>query len=269
MKNYIQKQRQWNAYQPPDVFNPDLHPPPGAIDVLNIVEAGVEYKSVLAPDYITGYYNVPKFANPPKVTPGKGVRLDTKVSDNLCDGSVDSFCNRGGSNPCLLYGHNDGRNGLFFDGYSGWVVFNIPDLKNGLVVIKFESWHAANATELTQDWTSINNENGRALSSSVNHNNSTVDSSTDWYDNRSLGKKGPPPFCEEFQFEYAIDGVVTSLNKEQYEERRQGVQRVVETITLLDDPDFSGGEEKEVEIAIRMTGCAQLKTFKLTHVYWS
>jgi hypothetical protein len=264
----------WNIYKPPDVFNPSLHPPPGAIDVLNIVEAGVDFKSVLAPDY-THFYKKPSFANPPKVTPGKGVRLNTKSSDHLCDGSVDSFCDRAWDNRCLLYGHNDGRNGLLFDGYSGWVVMNIPDLRNGFIVVKFESWHFIGELKRTDGWTSINNEEARSLlsgPSSLVPSNSTAISTagnSDWYDHRRLGKRKPEPYCDEFKFEYAIDGKVTSMNLQEFQKNRKQVQRVVETLTLMDDPDFTGGQEKEVEVAIRITGCAHTKIFQLTHIYWS
>lgn len=48
------------VYDPPDVFNHHLHPPEGALDVLQIVENGVEFASNLgrildSPSGITGY----------------------------------------------------------------------------------------------------------------------------------------------------------------------------------------------------------------------
>ena len=83
------------AYMPPDVFNPSLHPPKGAIDVLNIVEAGVDFASTLNPDYHSNFYKKPKFAANPIKTPGKGFMLDASAGDDYCDGSVDSWCNKG------------------------------------------------------------------------------------------------------------------------------------------------------------------------------
>ena len=97
-----------SVYQPPDVFNPNLHPPPGEVDVLNIVEAGVDFTSTLNPSYAQ-LYKMPKFSKPPTVPIGKGISLDQYAGDAGCDGSVDSWCNRGKTNNCLLYGHNDGR----------------------------------------------------------------------------------------------------------------------------------------------------------------
>ena len=46
-------------------------------------------------------------------------------------------------------------------------------------------------------------------------------------------------------------------------------QRVVEILSLLEDPSYTGGEAREVEVAIRIKGCGRQKTFGLTHVYWS
>ena len=262
--------KELNVYDPPDVFNPNLHPPEGAVDVLNILEAGVDFKSVLKPDY-TYYYKQPKFASKPKVTLGKGIRLDTHASDHLCDGSVDSFCDRSSTRPCLLYGHNDGRNGMFFDSYSGWVVMNIPDLKNGFVMIKVETYHGAGKVERTDGWNSINNERkARSLELSEQAiNNSTVITTSNSAKSfgRSLGN--PPPLCEDFKFEYAIDGAVTSVNKEEFEANIINAARVVEWFKILDDPAYTGGQEKEVEIAVRITGCGQKKAFRMSHIYWS
>jgi hypothetical protein len=43
-------------YKPLEQFNPDVHPPPGEVNVLNIVEAGVGFKSTLDPDYAKDYH---------------------------------------------------------------------------------------------------------------------------------------------------------------------------------------------------------------------
>lgn len=115
-----------NVYEE-DVFNPDLHPPAGALDVLNIIEAGVPYTSIMDPDYITQFHPKPKFEKDPTLQVGKGYWLNTYAG--VCDGSVDSFCKKQEDEDCLLYNHNDGRNGLMMDAYSGWMVTNLPEFK--------------------------------------------------------------------------------------------------------------------------------------------
>ena len=72
-------------------FNPNLHPPPGVIDVLNIVEAGVDYVPILVPDYAQ-YVTMPTFEKAPSVPVGKGFYLNGR--SGVCDGSVDSWCRR-------------------------------------------------------------------------------------------------------------------------------------------------------------------------------
>jgi hypothetical protein len=230
-------------YYPPAGFNPDLHPPPGSIDVLNILEAGVDFKSVLNPDYATPYYKKPTFANPPKMPPGTGIGLVSTPGDELCDGTIYSWCGKGAGNNCLLLGHNDARNALTVDGLSGWTVMNIPDLLYGYVALKFETWHKDGENVRTAGWTTENNVTipGRRL----------LD------------------LCDEFKFEFAIDGKVTSWSKDEFLEHRHDVQRVVETVTILKDSNFTGGVEKEVEVAFRLTGCERRTTFFLSHIYWA
>jgi hypothetical protein len=294
MLNFIDPPEE-NVYEPPDVFNPALHPrDEDAVDVLSIVEAGPLFQPVLKPDYATRYYKQPTFAVRPKVPVGKGVTLDTRAGDHLCDGTLDSWCDRGTNQACLLQAHNDGRNGLLFDGYSGWVVMNIPDLRNGFIVIKFESWHPEGSASKTEGWSSINNEGDdgdiprllrQSWSSSsdndmqinaVSGSRRLVQSHIQRHDARQIeedpgAENNESDYCQDFRFEYSVDSIITSLNSTEFERRRETgkIQRVVETLVLLDDRDFTGGVEKEVEVAVRITGCGRKKTFRLSHIYWS
>lgn len=270
-----------NVYQPPEVFNPTIHPPLGEIDVLNIVEAGPEFKSVMDPQIYKDYYETVK-DHSVILKPGKGTSLHTYNGADRCDGTIDSWCNRGPTNQCLMYGHNDGRNGLYIDGYSGWLIFK-PLVKLGYIAVKFESWHDRFVNPKTKLWTSINNETedaGRKLSSRHKkqgrggddltlRNNITASTTSASDQSRRTLKYQAPPFCDEFHFQYAIDGKITDLNMAQYEEAHQQTQRVVEVLTLLKDPGYTGGQEKEVEVGVRITGCQQVKTFHVTHLYYA
>jgi len=144
-----------SVYQPPDVFNENLHPPPGAVDVLNIIEAGVPFQSNLAPDY-SHYYKKPLFKNNPSLPVGKGYHLKTYAG--FCDGSLDSWCKKSEDQDCLLYSHNDGRNGILMDSYCGWMVINLPELQHGFIVLKIETWHPSKSNPKTTTWRSVNNE---------------------------------------------------------------------------------------------------------------
>jgi hypothetical protein len=243
-----------NIYESPDVYNPTIHPPLGEIDVLNIVEAGPDFKSVMDPQIYRDFYESTK-DNSIILKPGKGNSLHTFTGADRCDGTIDSWCNRAPGNACLMTGHNDGRHGLYMDGYSGWQIFK-PLVKFGYILVKFENWHPPN-TAATMGWTSINNEGDDSTSS-----NTITDQSQ-----RRLKYK-PAEYCDEFHFEYAIDGKITSLNLTEFWIARKQTARVVEVVTLLKDPDYTGGKEREVEVGVRITGCKQVKTFSVTHLYY-
>ena len=188
----------------------------------------------------------------------------------------------------LWRGHNDGRGALVFDSYSGWLILNLPRVRNGIIVVKMECWHKANRAWKTQGWTSINNhkddpddrlltfsnqtlEDGNRDSSSIKMEPATdSSSSTDKYDREEGRKLGPDvDYCNSFQFQYAVNDDITTLDKDAFFERKFEVGKNVELLTILDDPAYTGGENKDVQLAIRMLGCARQKVFKLTHVYWA
>lgn len=49
-----------NIYEPPDVFNPFIHALLGEVDVLNIVEGGPDFKSVMDPQIYRDFYETLK-----------------------------------------------------------------------------------------------------------------------------------------------------------------------------------------------------------------
>ena len=260
-----------NLYEAPDVFNPTIHPPLGEIDVLNIVEAGPEFKSVMDPQIYKDFYETPK-DDSIILKPGKGNSLAVVPGADRCDGTIDSWCSRGAGNNCLMYGHNDFRLGVMMDGYSGWLIFK-PLLKLGYIAVKVESWHFPNENPKTDGWKSINNETegGRQLlghkmrgDDSTSHN-----AAASAQPSRRGLKRAVNPYCDDFHFEYAIDGKITSLNLTEFQAAYQHTQRVVEVVPLLHDPDYFGGKEREVEVAVRITGCQKIKLFKLTHIYYA
>ena len=155
--------------------------------------------------------------------------------------------------------------GLFFDGYSGWMIFNLPKVEQGIIMIKLHTWTFFPPPP-TEGWCSENNESpcsSRALaadSASVN----TTDAQQQ--EQQRMLKPKVPEFCKDFKFEFAIDGKITSWDQTQFEEHKRKPQRVVEFFTLLDDDNWDG--TKDVEVAIRTTGCGRSKPLDITHMYW-
>jgi hypothetical protein len=245
---YIPTVEEEILYNGPDVRNPMFDIPEGQVDVLAILNNG---RKVPGDDTVQRQLTaqnktiMQRRLDGNEIVSGKGHQLEHPAG--YCDGTYNAICKRTASNPCLLNGHHDGRGGLRFNEYSGWIVMTIPKVKEGLIMIKMECWHFPEEVPLTEGWKSVNNE--RSL-----------------LRQREL-KRQPPEYCENFHFEFAVDGKVTTYNLKQFMEAKTEIQRVVEVVTLLDDPSFF--EKDNVEVAIRMFGCGNTKVFSLTHIYWA
>lgn len=270
---------QENVYNPPDVFNPALHVPEGEFDYLAVVENGLEYPELVVFD------NSPLPPNKIErnnklipigidgVKPGIGWSVDSNANPDECDGSFDGFCNRGADQDCLLYGHNDRRSGMQFDSYSGWGVFTVPNVKLGVIIVRLEWWHGASNTR-TEGWESENNGDetySRRL---------TVANSTGVKSTRRLGEpehelnqmvrqlKGTE-LCNDLKFDFAVNGKITTYNKEEFMDKLQIFQRVVQVQTILNDDSVTNGEPHDIEIALRLRDCKRGNMFKLSHIYWA
>jgi hypothetical protein len=251
-----------NIYNPPDVYNSFLHPGFKAVDVVGISESGTDFRRFTAPSY-DNYYKSIESNNAAKsvdksVEPGKGISLMNHASDYLCDGTYNSFCNRGADNKCLLAAHNDGRGGLLLDSFSGWMLLNIPNVEHGVIILNLEIWHTESPR--TEGWTSINNENvdkrGRSLSNSTMLREPS---------NRRASE-AEQFVCDDFVFECSINGVLHRYNRNEFLGMKRSLQRIVTTFSVLDDKTF---RSEQVELAFRVVGCARNSAIKVTHIYWA
>ncbi len=256
-----------NLYNGPDVFNPFTAVPEGEIDVLAIVSNGRTYEEI-GKDRLLGTVDA--------IEQGLGTGLLNAFNPGYCDATYNSECGRQGS--CLLSGQGDSRACIGFHSYSGWIVMTLPQVKEGIIVTCIQTWHSVSELPVSSGWKSINNQERRYLrleGSGESEGNFTVLLSEDVYnaehDGRLLGGKAKvPDYCDNFLFEFAIDGKVTSWDNATFQDKSKRPQRVVEIQTLLDDPSFTN-QPKDVELAIRMTGCGDStqKTMCLSHVYFA
>ena len=254
-----------NLYNGPDVFNPFTAVPEGEIDVLAIISNGRKYEELGNPR---------RLASIDSIEPGLGLGLGNGPRPGYCDGTYNSECGRQGS--CLLAGHGDSRGCIVFHSYSGWIVMTLPQVKEGIIVSKIESWHSITEVPFTTNWSSINNKGRRYLRDSgigAANGNFTVQIFEEKYDAERDGrilKNTVPDYCDNFRYEFAINGNVTSWDLATFKANSKNPQRTVETQTLLDDPNFTAAP-KDVELAIRITGCGDStgKAFCLSHVYFA
>ena len=244
----IPSQQEPMLYTGPNVYNELLDVPEGEIDVLMIISNGREVPD--PPKNVPAVHERHR-RNMMEIKPGLGLWMGDWVSNGYCDGTWNSECGRAASSNCLIPGHGDCRGGILYGSYSGWIVMTLPNISEGIIVTKHETWHLPTENHITETWDSINN---RDEEESVE---------------RAL--KAPPlPYCDEFRFQFAIDGKVTEWNREEFLEHNKELQRVVEVQTLLDDPNFTD-KPRDITLAIRMVGCGATtkKTFSLTHVYFA
>jgi hypothetical protein len=241
---------------------------------LAVVENGVPFAPNIARKHRMEELFEPRQKNPnlakllnPDIKPGQGWWVQTAGAADNCDGTYDSFCKRDKSD-CLLYGHNDGRGGLHFDSFSGWLVLNLENMQHGIVTLKIEDWHEANSNPFTEGWSCENNDcSERKLQSRFLDTEPELVSNT-LHSLRLLGKVKQPPYCSDFRFDFAIDGKITTLNGTEWHSKLRYPQRVVQLWNLVDDPSVIIGEPRDVEFAIRMRGCNTTKQLSLTHIYW-
>lgn len=254
-----------NLYDPPEPKNAAFDAPDSELDILSIIENGNDYlPNTARREAIFGQKSparqlmeVSRKPITSGLEPGQGWGLYTKSAPDNCDGSWDSFCGRSADSDCVLYGHNDNRGGLLFDSLSGWLIVNLEKMTHGIIFVRVEDWTGPGTNKQTWGWKCANGK----TDCPAEGNNKKLEQLR-----RSLGN---PNKCDNFIFEFAIDGIITSWNKTAWETNRKSVQRVVHLWQLLDDAGFTAGKEKDVELAIRLTGCARETTFSLSHIYWA
>ena len=227
------------------------------------------------------------------IVPGRGWQI-VDEPQGVCDGTYDSVCAKSTRNRCVLYGHHDERGAVLGSEMAGWLVMQIPreELQAGILMLKLHTWYDANDNWRTAGWKTVNNVDPTEAGSDSNRlveddedltletDEDVKSNATDPTDRRNLKKRMyvTPDLNQQFQFEFAIDGVITSWNKTEFLAQKQDIQRMVEIVTLLDDETFattsqrSGGSGEEgnmVEVAIRLRGCNHRCFFGVSHVYWA
>lgn len=216
------------------------------------------------------------------IVPGRGWQHMEEFPGE-CDGSYYAICGRHYEDSCPMLGHHDSRGYVAGNEFSGWLVLEIPRVEKGIIIMKLYTWLGKKENHMTIDWTSVNNErrlegdtDSFAFESSFLHDNTSSQrrqdepfDDKDWIETGSQRrlKSDPAIFPDTFQFDYAINGKITTLDKDAFFEKISDVQRVVQDLVLLDDPSF--GPQDNVEVAIRLRGCGVDNNIGVTHIYWA
>ena len=304
--NYLPQNSLKALYDGPDVHNPCFDLPDGAVDVIARIEDNTtsnlyRRERILLTDTVVSNRSLPTSTSiadiqntsasnnndTEAIVPGRGWQIFDEPQ-GFCDGSFDSVCAKSTFDRCVLYGHHDQRGAVLGSEMAGWLVMQLPrnEIQAGIIVLKLHTWHEARDNSRTIKWTSVNNKDAihEVENTSGNHEHDLSfegdqdmnTNGTDPLDRRKLRNRMyvTPELNEWFRFEFAIDGVITAWNKTEFLAQKKDIQRMVETVTLVDDESFGtgkSGDEKggSVEVAIRLLGCNHRCVFGVTHVYWA
>lgn len=270
-------------YAGADAPNPALQTPEGEIDVRAIADYRRRDRDLLSTDFSEKKSSASaEFVNRNLV--GEEVVPSslwyTNAGPGYCDGSTSSFnCHRVASNNCLLSGHNDDRAGIRGDGYSGWIVMNLKDVKEGIVIVKLHTWFNVKVGAGTENPNTEGMDKTRHLKAPPSksladdvgqHEKNDEDLKELLYGDpfeaaRNLKVDADVVMTETLEFDFSINGKITTWNKTEVIANRHKQERVVELFKLLDDPSFKG----DVEVALRLRGVGREQNFDLTHVYWA
>ena len=193
-----------------------------------------------------------------KVVPGQGWVVSETTHTGFCDGTYMSTCERDPGNNCLAIGHNDGRGCLQGDPLAGWMVFTLPDVKEGIILVRMEAWHANQGNARTKEWNEVNDGKTEDTTPYFTDDGNATRS-------RSLGVEW---VTDDFQFDIAINGKITkTMNSEEFMTYKDELVKNFALWPIMDDPSFAGGE---VEIGIRLRSQEQPHTtVGLSHVYYA
>ena len=270
-------------YEGPDVLTTCDDVRPGEADPYAVAsnrrvlsEAAVQPSQENLVDYENTTYDSRQLDE--AIVPGRGWQHMEEYPGE-CDGSYYTHCARHYLDSCPMLGHHDSRGYVAGNEFSGWLVLNIPRVEKGIIILKMYTWLGRKETHMTNDWSSVNNErrlqdewdSQTVVSPLLGKNTSRSDyddaNDKDWTDDHRHLKSDPIVFPETFEFDFAVNGKISTLNKDAFFEKVSKVQRVVEDLIVLDDTNF--GTKENVEVAIRLRGCGVANNFGITHVYWA
>lgn len=216
------------------------------------------------------------------VVPGRGWEFHGwSPVKGFCDGSAQSECKRPADSDCMINGANDNHLDVWGNALSGWLVFTVPKVREGIILARIEWWCGnRGANSITKAWTEVNggmttdttpwNSTGhRAMMAA----SMSVNEEEDLY--RTLANINKDKMVpKDLKFDIAIDGVVVKTmnykewTKYAFQEKGQNVC----VFPLLNDismaeKDWDG---KPVEVAIRYRSKLQPQTpYCISHVYYA
>ena len=225
-------------------------------------------------------------ADPDAIVPGRGWMVHGwSPVKGFCDGSAQSECRRGETETCMLAAPNDNHLDVWGNALSGWLVFTVPKVREGIILARMEWWCGQKTgNDLTRDWTEVNGGKthdttpwnataSRALMSRT-PNSDNQRQTEDEQQQRQLGKPTPDQLVpKDLELDIAINGVIVKTMKR--EEWMTHIKEFVKNVAvwpLLNDVSMAqkdwDGEPVEVAIRYRSKMMPQI-TYCISHVYYA
>ena len=224
------------------------------------------------------------------ITPGLGIQVNWGLQ-GVCDGSSHHWCEKTVGNSCLMTGSQDNRGNVCFNGFSGWLVLDVKNVKHGFIGARMEAWSGAGADAITTGWTEVNNggrgnydEHGlecrlhnkdqerqrqevlERMKREIEQDILTEGDPT----RRRLGGAGRDK-CDwngDYLFEWAINGkIMGRWNNTQFSEHITRLAYNFDVIKFMDDESQTG----DFELAMRMVPVNGQRgpAMCLSHLYWA
>jgi hypothetical protein len=213
-------------------------------------------------------------ADPNAIVPGRGWELHgwTPVK-GFCDGSAQSECNRPEDSNCMLSGANDKHYDVWGNSLSGWLVFTVPKVREGIILARME-WWCGGKNKLTKDWTEVNNGKTTDTTPWNPTDERRTREEEDENEQRQRNLKMTPEQLvpEDFEMDWAINGVVKTMKREEWLTHIKEFVKNVAVWPLLDDPSMAqkDWDGEPVEVAIRFRSKINIQnTWCISHVYYA
>jgi len=201
------------------------------------------------------------------IVPGRGWETHGwKVTTGFCDGSAMSTCGRMRNDNCLMTGANDNHLDVAGNALSGWLVFTVPKVKEGVILARME-WWCHYAHKLTTDWTEVND----GKTTDTTPYNATVGQ-------RQLGKPTQDQLVpKDLEMDIAINGKITkTMKRDDWIKYTAEKTKNCAVWPLLNNEEMSKRDWKDdnegetVDVAVRFRSKENPKaTFCISHIYYA
>mmetsp|Transcript_36526 Transcript_36526/g.44056 ORF Transcript_36526/g.44056 Transcript_36526/m.44056 type:complete len:548 (-) Transcript_36526:32-1675(-) len=196
------------------------------------------------------------------IVPGRGWEVHGwKKMDGFCDGSAQSECNRMSEQGCLLAGANDNHLDIMGNSLSGWLVFSVPVVNEGIILARMEWWCGVKHS-LTVDWTEVND-------------GKTTETTPKW--NETRARRNLKPTKDQFiptdlEMDIAVNnGEIKTMKRDEWIEYTKEPSKNCAVWPLLYDESgttYQKGETVEVAIRFRSKLMPQ-QSYCISHIYYS